>query len=219
MALAAVAVAGQSASGAVTTKKTFTKPGSHSWTVPAGVTKVTFTAFGASGGNAVDNNVLLAGGGVGGETQATFAVSPGMVFQIDVAARGADGAGLAPGAGGRYGGGPGGAGTTVTGAYGGGGGGGSSDVRLGGSGTGCAVTMSCDAYDSIVVAGGGGGASADTGTAGNGGAGGGLVGANGENDSDGYYGDGARYDSSGFVLYAAPGQFGQAGDGTEFHLP
>src|SRR5690348_4935304 len=98
-AFAGVAVLTQSASQAATTVATFKVHGFYAWTVPSGVTKVTFTVYGASGGGAVDNNVLLAPGGAGGETKASFQVRPGMVFEISVGERGADslGTALAPG--------------------------------------------------------------------------------------------------------------------------
>lgn len=122
---------------------------SYSWRVPKGVKRVRFEVFGATGGREA------AAGGLGGEADATYSVTPGQAFQIVIG-----GAGTTSGAGGLNGGGNGGAG----------GGGGASDVRA------CAGAASelCSLSDRFVVAGGGGGASGGVG-----GAGGGLSGADG----------------------------------------
>src|SRR5690242_8447156 len=67
-----------------TTLKTFGKEGAYHWTVPSGVTSVTFVVYGASGGNVVAGGVLQAVGGLGGETIASTAVYPGETFAIEV---------------------------------------------------------------------------------------------------------------------------------------
>ena len=46
-----------------TTIKTFSTPGTYRWTVPTGVTRVTFDVFGASGGNVVSGLSVVALGG------------------------------------------------------------------------------------------------------------------------------------------------------------
>jgi hypothetical protein len=61
---------------------------SRTWTVPAGVTSVTFDVFGAQGG------------GLGGEARATIAVSPGQILQLNVGGQDGFNGG---GSGGRYG--------------------------------------------------------------------------------------------------------------------
>lgn len=63
---------------------TFTSPGSHSWTVPAGVTRLDVTAAGAGGGST--GNALFGGpGGPGGVvTDRNLAVTPGQTVSIVV---------------------------------------------------------------------------------------------------------------------------------------
>ena len=172
---ASVAAMAQSARATVTTLATFSNPGPYVWTVPTGVTSVTFDVFGASGGNvvAVHNGVLtvVASGGVGGEAKGRFPVHAGERFEILVGGQGGTGT----------------VGSTTTpiiGGFDGGGGvavgdvagagGGASDVRIGGDGDGCVGGKACGFPDRIVVGGGGGGAADSSGD--NGGSGGGLVG-------------------------------------------
>jgi hypothetical protein len=152
---------------------TFATPGTYSWTVPTGITKIAFDVFGAAGGNVSDGSTLMAVGGGGGEAKGHFTVKPGQTFEIVVGGRGVGNAGTLGGPGGFNGGGFGGDGSSL----GGGGGGGGSDVRIGGSGNPCVSDKSCSESDRIVVGGGGGGAYQSSGA--NGGAGGGLVGADG----------------------------------------
>src|SRR2546423_754470 len=121
------------ASGARSTSTllaTFKTHGFYKWTVPAGVYKISFDVFGASGGNVADGLILLSAGGAGGEAKAHVAVTPGQTFELAVGQRGGDNNGITGGAGGvpdggwaQDGGGP---------EFGGGGGGGSSEVRIGG---------------------------------------------------------------------------------------
>ena len=192
----------------------FTVVGNYKWRVPAGVTKVTFDVVGGSGGNAVDGSVLIARGGAGGHTRATFTVKPGRIFHIAVGGPGSDGSDTQ--------------GTTATGAFagggnggvatdgyaGGGGGGGESDVRVGGRGNNCAFMTGCSIYDRIVVAAGGGGAADISG--GTGGNGGGIKGApggpallNGEPGSQTAAGAGDNFSQFG-SSYGAIGQGGNA---------
>src|SRR5215212_4270477 len=99
---------------------TFEKPGTSNWTVPDGVTQVTFEVFGASGGSSAGSQPSP--GGLGGKASATFSVTPGETLQVNLG--GAGKVNDAGGAGGFNGGGAGGA-------FRGGGGGGASDVREG----------------------------------------------------------------------------------------
>jgi hypothetical protein len=120
---------------------------STAWTVPAGVTCVTFDVIGARGGDGgtlVLNDALPgADGGLGGEVSVTLAATPNSALVLDVGVRGADGADeFDGGTGGAVGGGGGGGGE----GSGGGGGGGASRVMLGGV--------------PVLVAGGGGGGGA-----------------------------------------------------------
>ena len=95
---ASVAAMAQSARATVTTLATFSNPGPYVWTVPTGVTSVTFDVFGASGGNvvAVHNGVLtvVASGGVGGEAKGRFPVHAGERFEILVGGQGGEALGL-----------------------------------------------------------------------------------------------------------------------------
>ncbi|MFE2142028.1 Ig-like domain-containing protein [Streptomyces sp. NPDC059456] len=130
---------------------TYATVGTDTFTVPDGVGAIGVDLFGAEGGSAagfVEPSPPGEGspGGLGGETRATLAVSPGQSIQITLGAAGSSGTsrhgeyarpgGTGHGAGGG-------------GAHGGGGsGGGGSDVRAGAFGP----------ADRILVAGGGGGA-------------------------------------------------------------
>ncbi|WP_441245521.1 Ig-like domain-containing protein [Kitasatospora sp. McL0602] len=129
----------------------YTAVGTDDFTVPAGVTAVSVDLYGAEGGSAagyVLPNPPNAGapGGLGGETRATLAVSPGQTLRITLGGAGSSGSsrhgefarpgGTGHGAGGG-------------GAHGGGGsGGGGTDLRVGAFGP----------ADRVLVAGGGGGA-------------------------------------------------------------
>ncbi len=199
------------ASGAVTTLKTFKTPGWHKWTVPAGVTRVTFVLFGASGGNSVTDTARFASGGAGGETKATFAVKPSQVFQIVVGSRGVNGTLVSYDAPAGYGGGGSGqAGDPAQGIPGQGAGGGASDVRLAASGVECAASLECPAGTRIAVAGGGGGGWGLNATdpSGYGGAGGGVAGAPG-GPSD-YVGGGTQSAGGAGTAPWEDGEFGHA---------
>jgi hypothetical protein len=139
---------------------TFATHGTYAWTVPTGTTTVTFTVFGASGGDVSDGTILLSKGGPGGEARGRFSVRPGEIFQVVVGGRGSQFGGFNGG------------GYHKNSSMGAGGGG--SDVRIGGLSNGCAQPGACLFTDRIIVGGGGGGG----GTNGDGGAGGGARGAN-----------------------------------------
>ncbi|MCX4961065.1 Ig-like domain-containing protein [Streptomyces virginiae] len=129
----------------------YTAVATDTFTVPAGVTAVTVDLFGAEGGSAAGFVLPSppndgAPGGLGGETRADLAVTPGQSLQITVGGVGSSGTsrkGEYARPGGR------GHGSGGGGAHGGGGsGGGASDLRTGAFG----------GADRVLVAGGGGGA-------------------------------------------------------------
>ena len=139
--------------------------GAQTWTVPTGVTSITFDARGACGGFSY-LSPAAAGTGLGGRVQGTLAVTPGQTLNIYVGGVGANGYNINGSSGGYNGGGN----APNWGAYNnGGGGGGATDIRVGGT----ALT------DRLVVAGGGGGDGANSGDY-FGGAGGGLTGGSGQ---------------------------------------
>jgi hypothetical protein len=111
----------------------YTSPGSYVFTVPAGVSQLTFDVYGAQGGQRYLSGLSYpwgsGAGGAGGETKATVGVTAGETFEVNV----------------------GGAGSLN--AYGDSSGGGASDVRSGS----CVATGTCTLADRTVVAGGGGG--------------------------------------------------------------
>ena len=157
------------------TTQTFSATGDvQSFVVPAGVCSVTVDALGAQGGaNSATNSLGGSIPGLGGEAQATVAVTPGETLIVVVGTQGAPGVnGSGPGDGGFGGGGDGGNSTGAIGSNPGSGGGGASAVVRG--------------TDPLVIAGGGGGAG-NSGSAGeaNGGAGGGTSGGNGTGNLDG----------------------------------
>ena len=128
----------------------------QTWTVPSGVTALTFDVDGASGGFRYGSTGTP---GKGGRVTGSLTVTPGQTLNVYVGGSGATGS--STGAAGGFNGG----GQSYN--Y-GGSGGGASDIRIGGT----ALT------DRIIIAGGGGGGGAD-GASINGGDGGGLIGANG----------------------------------------
>lgn len=157
--------------------------------IPAGVTSVTVTAYGASGGFyfSTDSRTRGAGNpGNGGLVEATITVTPGKKLAVFV---GGQGSGYPSSGGNGFNG-----GGSGDGSYQAGGGGGASDVRQGGG----------KLIDRVIVAGGGGGAGYigfDMGTGGDGGAGGGRRGASGTRgigyDPPGQPGGGASYKKAG----------------------
>ena len=154
------------------------------WTVPAGVTSITFDVQGARGGNN-DGGFSSALGGYGARVQGTLAVTPGQVLNIYIGGQGgdADFATATPGAGGFNGGGSGDAFLDFFDfeVFSSGGGGGASDIRIGGTGL----------ANRVIVAGGGGGSGENSATddIDNGGGGGGTTGQDGFYDAtDGYSG-------------------------------
>jgi hypothetical protein len=159
---------------------TFNVAGTYKWIVPAGVNRVTFDVFGASGGYVASGNTIVSSGGVGGEAKGTFSVTAGQVYEIVVGSHGEESIthDCCPN-GGIYG--DGGHG----GSY-GAGGGGDSDVRIGGRSNTCASIPVCGVADRIIVAGGGGGGGQQN----SGGAGGGSKGSDGGASSHGGSQDG-----------------------------
>ena len=158
------------------TTYTFTCPTTTTtWTVPAGVTSITFDVRGGSGGEN-DGFTTYDRGGYGARVQGTLTVVPGQVLNIYVGGAGASDLYLGGGGLGGFNGG--GNGTYYYDGlfyYGAGGGGGASDIRIGG------IAMA----NRVVVAGGGGGAG-ENGFVANtdrGGDGGGTTGEDGQ----GYY--------------------------------
>ena len=149
----------------------------QSFTVPSGVNSITVAAFGAQGGGSG------AAGGLGGEAQAVFAVSPGAALEVLVGGQGGTFTGAQAGAvGGFNGGGAGGDGgdndSGGPSGQGGSGGGGASDLWTGA----CASSLSCGLAARVLVGGGGGGAS---GSSTRGGGGGSPSGGSGTSDQGG----------------------------------
>lgn len=118
--------------------QTFTTVGMTHFVVPVGVTVITATLYGASGGTVTYQTQTPAYGGKGGTISAIIPVTPGEVLQINV---GGQGGGAAAGANG------GGTGCTAADTITSGGGGGTSDIRR------SSYTLS----NRVLVAGGGGG--------------------------------------------------------------
>ncbi len=168
----------------------------QTYTVPGGVTALTFAAYGAQG------SAGCSSGGRGGSAQTNVTVTPGQMFTFSIGGQGSGGSG------GYNGGGNGGAtagspiGTCDN--PGPGGGGGATDVRSGGT------TLA----DRVLVAGGGGG-----GSNGAGGDGGGLTGSNGTNAASYRQpaGGGSQIaggtGGQGFRATGNPGLIGQGGNG------
>jgi hypothetical protein len=194
----------------------------ETWTVPPGVTSVSFQVVGAPGGRSGGVNFAHADGGRGADLRATLALDPGTPVVITVGGPG--------GTDGREAGGfNGGGGNTVVGnSYPlAGGGGGASDVRIGGAAL----------ADRVLVAGGGGGGGgfgSGTGPGGSGGPAGGTGGdagapgaagvANAGTGSAGPGGGGGAGTTiaggaggaAGGGLGAAPGGSGSLGQGGAF---
>ena len=70
------------------------------WTVPAGVTRATFTLYGAKGGAGGDNYHAGGDGGKGAEVTGTLTVTPGAVLQVNVGRAGESAGGAFGGGGG-----------------------------------------------------------------------------------------------------------------------
>jgi hypothetical protein len=213
----------QPADATVTTLKKFTTPGTYTWTVPTGVTNVTFDVYGARGGGVVE--VLpgptieqVSSGGTGGEAKGKFTVHAGEVFEIVVGGQGVGATlGGSSGGGGFNGGGPSAAqlGDMYT-----AGGGGGSDVRIGGRGNSCASSKSCSLDDRLIVGGGGGGGGNFAGSDGR--AGGGVAGAgsncavaDGGRQQSGAQECGGHAGSASCLSDTNPGRFGIGGTGCE----
>jgi hypothetical protein len=181
--------------------QTFNYTGSaQTFTVPSGVTSITFDIQGAQGGFGYGAPAAIPG--LGGRVQGTITTTPGEVLQINVGGAGGAGGTTIGGTAGWNGGGVGGG---WSGGRSGGGGGGASDIRRGGT----ALT------DRIIVAAGGGGTGVNYSTGDAGGNAGGLTGSNGLTGS--YLGGGATQSAGGIpngVLgIGGAGGTGQTGGG------
>lgn len=138
-----------------TVKCTFVYQGSaEAWSVPSGVTSVSFDVYGAQGFSAYPNALAPVVGGKGGRVNGQLAVSPGDQFTIAVGGKGFNSQNPSPGGGGF-------------------GGGGNAHRNAGGGGGASSVNESSAV---VFIAGGGGGSSLSQ----NGGAGGGPDGLGGE---------------------------------------
>lgn len=173
----------------------FTSSGSYNYTVPAGVTSITFDISGASGGRDTAMNSVP---GLGGRLTGVLTVAPGDVLHINNGGVGADG--MMGGMGGANGGGM---GTNL-----GGGGGGATNIYLNGT----------TPADLVAVAGGGGGAGYDTSAqhSVDGGNGGDLAAMNGGMNSTGsmaFGGDQVMGGAGATFAPFAPGFDGSAGMG------
>jgi hypothetical protein len=76
----------------VTTLATFSTPDTYVWTVPTGVTAVTFDVYGASAGSVVKltrlGTQIVSQGGTGGEAKGRFTVHGGERFEMVVGGHG-----------------------------------------------------------------------------------------------------------------------------------
>ena len=180
-------------SGGSSVNQTFTYTGGmQTWTVPSGVTQVTFDAQGAQGGSSIYGQ---GNGGLGGRIQGTLTVTPGQVLNIFVGGQSTSNAG------GYNGGGSGGNGSYAR------GGGGATDARIGGTAN----------SDRQFVAGGGGGGGYNCQSVDHGGIGGGTTGGTGyQCGSQGSYpGIGGNQSTGGANQggYGTGGSLGQGGNG------
>lgn len=180
--------------------QTFTSQGANSYIVPAGITSLTFKAWGGGGGGGAGAGTAATGGsgGGGGYVTSTITVTPGETLTIYVGGGGTGGSHSAGGGTNLAGGGGGGGGytsvyrggTPLLVAPGGGGGGGARNLTAGGAGGpgGCTTTASTCNGTGVGNGGGGGGASNTTGgSAGSGGNNSGVAGSslNGGAGADG----------------------------------
>lgn len=188
--------------------QTFTSQGTNSYTVPAGITSLTFKTWGGGGGGGAGAATGAGGaGGGGGYVQSTITVTPGETLSIYVGGGGTGGTHNALGT--RAGGGGGGGGHTsvyrgatpllVT--AGGGGGGGGREATVGGAGGAGGGTSGIAGTQGSANNGGGGGA----GTASAGGAGGNNNQATGNSGTAGSSLSGGE---------GADGRSGQGADGS-----
>jgi gliding motility-associated-like protein len=175
--------------------QTFSYTGSiQNWTVPTGVTSLSFTAEGAQGGSGTAGYGV---GGLGGRVQGSLSVTPGQALSIYVGQMPLSNIG-------GFNGGGNGANNTY-----GRGGGGATDIRIGG------VALA----NRVVVAAGGGGGGTNCFSAGqnSGGVGGGATGGNGYqcNQQTNYVGFGGSQTAGGINLggLGQTGGLGQGGNG------
>lgn len=159
VAAAIVPMGGTTAFAASLDTRSYTSPGSYSWTVPDGVHTITVEVAGGAGGNEPFHdgfNWVGHHGGNGDVVAQTLTVTPGDTLGITVAAQGATTTSSGSGSGGAGGTGIYNGGTGATGSagsHGGGGGGGASGLRINGN--------------MVIVAGGGGGAGGSASCGGN----------------------------------------------------
>ncbi len=159
---------------------TFTYTGDYySWTVPSGVTSLTFDAQGSRGSGS--NNDVTTRGGYGGRVTGTYAVTPGTTLYIYVGGKSGTSAAGWNGGGAGY--------------SNGGGGGGATDVR---------TLVGNFSSRKIVAGGGGGGISNYSAGIDIGGAGGDLIGGEGQSGTASYR-TGGGTQSAGGVQYNWPG--------------
>ncbi|MDN5275385.1 MAG: hypothetical protein JWN33_34 [Candidatus Saccharibacteria bacterium] len=171
---AAVATGGYlyQAGGTTFNGQTFTSQGANAYTVPAGVTSLTFKAWGAGGGGGGGAATTGGGGGGGGYVQSTITVTPGETLTIYVGGGGIGGSHNALGTLAGGGGGGGGLTSVYRGsnplliASGGGGGGGSREGVAGGAGGAGGGTSGIAGTGIGTNGGGGGGGTASAGGAG-----------------------------------------------------
>jgi hypothetical protein len=183
---------------------TETTPGAYAWAVPCGITQVTITMYGASGGRGYYTSTIGTQG-KGAKVVATYTVSNGSILYLEVGADGTPatsashaGSGGASGQGDENGGNGYGSTTTTWGA--GGGGGSASSIRLNGT----ALT------NRVFVAAGGGGVGREDNAKENGGNGG-NVGANGAGTPAAEQGLAGSAVSGGAAVLYSPGSCSPVG--------
>ncbi len=175
-------------------KQVFGGAGSESFVVPAGVTSITVSAWGAGGAggsggsNGAGSGIAGGAGGAGAFAKGTLSVTPGETLSVYVGAKGTAGGAPASGSAGD-----------------GGGGGGHSEVNRSGT-------------NLIIAAGGGGGGGGDDNTSsagGAGGAGGLTTGVNGGGASNGAAAGAGGSGGSGVYNSGTAGGSEAAGDGAD----
>lgn len=215
----------------------YTSPGTHSWTCPAGVNWVHAVCVGGGGGNYRNNNGYGSSGGGGGGLawRNDISVTPGQIYTVVVGARGVGAAGpsnITP----QHGGNSYFIDTSTIVGYGGNSPGFNSDTALGGTffgngggtggngaGVGSAGSGGGGGAGGYTGNGGVGGVSGGSGTAGSGGAGGGGSGGYpfsgistdaGGGGGTGLFGTGTSGSGGGVGMYANGGQGGGGSGGT-----
>lgn len=166
----------------------------QSFTYPPGVSRATFTVYGAEGGTAGSSSP-----GLGGEASAIIAEQSGTTLTIVVGGQGAS------------------AGAGGAGGFGGGGTGGGAGGPGAGAGGGGGSFVQTSLGTNLLIAGGGGGAEAcqniDTGATSNGGQGGGVIGSAGTSCNGGSPGFGGSGTCSGGIGVGGSDTTGSGGGG------